>query len=74
MAVQMPTLEQLRAVAHLCGLSLDDSDLNSFRGLLTPYIQAYNLVGAMPDELPLIVATWSLGSGGVTAAGNMGPG
>ena len=54
MAVQMPTLEQLRAVAHRCGLSLDDSDLNSFRGLLTPYIQAYNLVGAMPDELPRV--------------------
>lgn len=54
MAVRMPTLEQLREVAHRCGLSLDDSDLNSFRGLLTPFIQSYNVVGAMPDELPRV--------------------
>lgn len=52
MAVQMPTLEQLRAVARQCGLSLDEPDLNSFRGLLAPYIGAYNVVATMPDELP----------------------
>ena len=32
MAVQMPTREQLRAVAQQCGLSLDDASLDSFRG------------------------------------------
>jgi amidase len=51
-AVQLPTMEQLRAVARRCGLSLDDADLGSFRTLLTESIQAYNDVAAMADELP----------------------
>jgi amidase len=52
MTVHMPTLEQLRAVARQCGLSLDDADLDSFRALFVPYVQAYNLVAGMPDETP----------------------
>jgi hypothetical protein len=28
----------------------------------------------MPVEFPLIVATWSFGSGGLVAGGNCGPG
>jgi amidase len=50
----MPTREQLRAVARQCGLSLDDADLDSFRGLLSPYVGAYNLVAAMPDKVPRV--------------------
>ena len=50
MAVQMPNREQLRAVARQCGLSLDDASVDSFRALFTPYVEAYNIVAAMPDE------------------------
>jgi amidase len=52
MAVQLPTMEQLRAVARRCGLSLDDADLSSFRALLEDPIRDYNDVAAMADELP----------------------
>jgi amidase len=52
MSVQMPTGEQLRAVARECGLSLDDASVDSFRALFTTYVEAYNIVAAMPDELP----------------------
>jgi amidase len=54
MSVQMPTREQLRVVAQQCGLSLDDAGLDSFRGLLAPYIESYNTVDAMPDEVPRV--------------------
>jgi amidase len=54
MAVHMPSLEQLRAVAAQCGLSLDDADLQSFRALMAGSIAAYNVVDAMPDEVPLV--------------------
>ena len=52
MSVTLPTIEQLRDIAEQCGLSLGDADLTSFRGILAPYIGAYNLVANMPDELP----------------------
>jgi amidase len=51
-SVVLPTPKQLRAVAEQCGLSLTDADVESFRGLMQGSIDAYNLVGAMPDELP----------------------
>jgi len=54
MAVQMPTREQLRAVARQCGLSLDDASLDSFRALFSGYVDAYNVVAAMPDEVPQV--------------------
>lgn len=52
MAVQMPSPEQMRDVARQCGLSLSDPDLESFRNLFAGYVAAYNLVDAMPDEVP----------------------
>ena len=52
MTVVLPTPAQLRRVAEQCGLSLTDDDVASFRGLMQGSIEAYNLVGAMPDELP----------------------
>ena len=54
MAVQMPTREQLRAVARQCGLSLDDASVDSFRALFTTYVDAYNTIAAMPDEVPRV--------------------
>ena len=52
MAVVLPTPKQLLAVAEQCGLSLTGEDVGSFRGLMQGSIDAYNLVAAMPDEVP----------------------
>ena len=54
MAVQMPSPEQMREVAKRCGLSLSDADLESFRGLFAGSVGAYNLIDAMPDEVPAV--------------------
>jgi amidase len=52
MAVQNPSIQQMRDLAARCGLSLSDGDLESFRQLFAGSIAAYNLVDAMPDEVP----------------------
>ncbi|MBV9833654.1 MAG: amidase [Alphaproteobacteria bacterium] len=52
MAVQVPTPTQLRAAADEIGLSLTDADVSSFIELIRPSIGAYNVVDAMPDNLP----------------------
>lgn len=54
MSVVLPTPTQLRAVAEQCGLSLSDADIASFRGLMQSSVDAYNLIGAMPDEVPAV--------------------
>src|SRR6185437_12672194 len=52
MAVQLPSPEQMRDVARQCGLSLSEADVSSFRTLMAGSIGAYNLIDAMPDEVP----------------------
>ena len=52
MAVQVPTEEQFREVAAEVGLSLTDADVKSFIELMRPSVAAYNVVDAMPDNLP----------------------
>ena len=54
MAVQVPTPEQLRDVAMEIGLDLTDDDLESFIALIRPSIDSYNVVDAIPDELPQV--------------------
>jgi amidase len=54
MAVQPPTHDQLAAVAGELGLDLTASDIASFQGLFAPSIAAYNLIDAMPDNLPAV--------------------
>ena len=54
MTVALPTPDQLRAVADQCGLALTDEDVASFRGLMQGSVDAYNTVGAMPDEVPIV--------------------
>jgi amidase len=51
-SVVLPTSTQLRAVAEQCGLALSEEDVVSFRGLMQSSVEAYNLVAAMPDEVP----------------------
>jgi amidase len=53
-AVVLPTPDQLRAVAEYCGLALTEEDVTSFRGLMQGSVDAYNVVAAMPDEVPVV--------------------
>src|SRR5215472_17748619 len=52
MTVKAPTAQQLRLLGERLGLSLDEPDLDSFLGLIGGLIDAYNVVDAMPDNLP----------------------
>jgi hypothetical protein len=54
MAVQVPTPDQLRAIADEMGLSLTGGDVESFVNLMRPSVAAYNVVDAMPDNLPTV--------------------
>ncbi len=52
--VSLPTPDDLQSVAMELGLSLTDADVGSFLGLMQGSIDAYNLVAAMPDEIPVV--------------------
>ncbi len=54
MSVVLPNPTQVRAIAAQCGLSLSDEDVASFRGLMQGSVDAYNVVAAMPDEVPAV--------------------
>jgi amidase len=54
MAVQVPTPDQLRGVADDVGLSLTEDDVDSFINLMRPSVAAYNVVDALPDNLPVV--------------------
>jgi amidase len=54
MAVQLPTPQQLRAVADKVGLSLTEADVASYLGLMGGLVASYNAVAAMPDDLPRV--------------------
>src|SRR5689334_8446003 len=52
MQVTAPTPDQLRKIAGEMGLSLSDSDIDSFIALMKPSVEAYNVVDELPDNLP----------------------
>jgi amidase len=54
MAVSPPTPDQLKALAETMGLALTASDLASFAALMKPSIDGYNVVDALPDNLPAV--------------------
>ena len=54
MTVPALTPEQLLEAADRVGLSLTEADVDSYLGLLAPYIAAYNVVDALPDNLPVL--------------------
>lgn len=54
MAVPLPNADQIREAAKEVGLSLTDEDVRSYIALIAPHINAYNLVDALPDDLPLV--------------------
>jgi amidase len=54
MPVTVPTSDQLKEIADQVGLSLTEADVASFIGLMTPSIAGYNVVDALPDNLPQV--------------------
>jgi amidase len=54
MPVSVPTPSQLREVASEVGLDLTDADVTSFIELMRPSVAAYNVIDAMPDNLPTV--------------------
>ena len=54
MPVSPPTPAQLREIAAEMGLSLTDHGIASFIALMQPYVDGYNTIDAMPDNLPVV--------------------
>lgn len=54
MAVQVPTPDQIIALADEMGLDLTEADVDSYIELFRPNVAAYNAVDAMPDNLPAV--------------------
>ena len=52
MTIKRPTLSQMRDMASRFGMSLSDEDLEEYREIIEPYMQAYDRLDAMPDYLP----------------------
>ncbi|MDE0005673.1 MAG: amidase [Rhodospirillaceae bacterium] len=52
MTVARPSLAQLRDMSSRLGMSLTDAELEEFRRNMEPYIQVYDRLNAVPDNLP----------------------
>ncbi|WP_071974000.1 amidase [Sulfitobacter alexandrii] len=52
MTIRRPTLAQMRSMADRFGMSLSDADLQEYTEIIEPYMQAYDRLDAMPDNLP----------------------
>ncbi|WP_299669009.1 amidase [uncultured Ruegeria sp.] len=52
MTIKRPTLSQMRDMSSRFGMNLSDEDLNEYREIIEPYMQAYDRLDAMPDYLP----------------------
>ena len=61
MTVKIPTKKQIKELAEEMGLDLTEEDVSSYINLLTPNIEAYNVVDSMPDNLPEVKYPRSVG-------------
>jgi amidase len=52
MTIPRPSRDQIRVVAQDLGISLTEADAESYLGLMTASLAAYEALEAMPDELP----------------------
>lgn len=52
MTVKRPSLSQMRAMASRFGMNLTDAELAEYSQIMEPYIQAYDRLDALPDNLP----------------------
>ncbi|MEP2758691.1 MAG: amidase [Hyphomicrobiales bacterium] len=55
MTVKRPTLSQMRDMANRFGMSLSDAELQEYSQIIEPYMQAYDRLDAMPDNLPEVL-------------------
>ena len=52
MTVNRPSLAQMRTMADQFGMGLTDHELEQYREVMEPYVQAYDRLDAAPDHLP----------------------
>ena len=52
MTIKRPSLAQMRDMASRFGMSLSDEELVEYSQIIEPYMQAYDRLDAMPDNLP----------------------
>ena len=55
MRVPPLTPDQVLEAAETVGLSLNEADVKSYLGLMKGFVDAYNAVDAMPDNLPSVM-------------------
>ena len=54
MAVKRPTLDQLQDVSRSLGIHLSEAHANTYKQLLQPSFDAYDLLDSLPDYLPAV--------------------
>ena len=54
MAIKRPTLSQLNEVALSLGIHLSEEQVKSYNALLQGNFDAYDVVDAMPDYIPVV--------------------
>jgi amidase len=54
MTVRRPTLDQMRGIVKSLGMTMSDTDIETFMTLMEGTFQAYDRVDAMPDNLPKV--------------------
>ena len=54
MPVSVPTPDQVIELADEMGLDLTDADVESYIGIFEAQVNDYNIVDAMPDNLPAV--------------------
>ncbi|HVO16886.1 MAG TPA: amidase, partial [Alphaproteobacteria bacterium] len=52
MAFALPTAVQLKDIAAELGIPTDDAYIAAVRAYMAPFVDAYELVGHIPSELP----------------------
>jgi urea ABC transporter ATP-binding protein UrtE len=52
MTIKRPSLSQMRSMASRFGMNLTDAELAEYSQIMEPYIQAYDRLDALPDNLP----------------------
>ncbi len=55
MTVQPPDLSRMRTMAERFGMRLSDAELDDYREIMAPYVEAYARIDAAPDNLPQVL-------------------
>ena len=54
MPFKLPSMDQMRAIDADLGLELGDTALADMREFFGPFVEGYNLVGSLADDIPLV--------------------